>query len=295
MEPHSPESGVILRPENDICLGQDLLQKRRKEQLPPTRIQHRMRSHKVGAGSRRLLFCSTRTGPAAETSEWGNQEEQDTTLSPVFNLCCLLVIWLHAAAGASRNTVNVVLKALQFILAVTLQLIQASLIAQGITVQLPTIKLPADIRTVHKLYKLEPEIVRTTCCHKCYTIYEGDVADMPSRCTFKRSKRARRCNADLRRKRRTPTGIKDVPHTMFNTQKFESWLEFFLSQKVIEDHLEQALHRDGPNPGDPIHDLRDSRAWHDLRAYLTSKYNLVFGLYIDWFNPYGNKISGVLS
>ncbi|KAJ7828802.1 hypothetical protein B0H13DRAFT_2372933 [Mycena leptocephala] len=68
-------------------------------------------------------------GPTATTPEEDHQDGQDAMLSPVFKLCCLLAIWLHAAAG--------------FILAITLQLVQASLIAQGITgVQLPSIKLP---------------------------------------------------------------------------------------------------------------------------------------------------------
>ncbi|KAJ6589564.1 hypothetical protein B0H19DRAFT_1058567 [Mycena capillaripes] len=166
-------------------------------------------------------------------NEQATQDSEQAAL--VVQLCCLLAIWLHAGAGFSHDTVNVVLKALQFIIAITLQLVQASLAAQGISAKIPSVKIPADIRTVHKKYKLEPEILRTACCPKCYTIYEGTVQDMPSRCTGK--------------------GLKDVPHTFFNTQKFESWLEFFLSQRVIEDHLETAFNWRAPPLGEPINDL----------------------------------------
>jgi hypothetical protein len=42
-----------------------------------------------------------------------------------------------------------------------------------------------------------------------------------------------------------------------------------------------------------MHDVHDSPAWKDLYAFGPSPYHLIFGLYVDWFNPFTNKIAGM--
>ena len=117
---------------------------------------------------------------------------------------------------------------------------------------------------------------------------------MPERCTTKVSKKLHiSCKAELWRTQYFGKEPKHVPKTTFNTQKFESWLEWVLSQKSTEDHLAKAYQRHAaPDGEEEMSDLQDSLWWKELKN-LGDKYNLVFELYIDWFNPQSNKLAGM--
>ncbi|KAJ6503589.1 hypothetical protein C8R45DRAFT_1070244 [Mycena sanguinolenta] len=210
----------------------------------------------------------------------------------IVQLCAALIVWLNLKAGISNETGNTILKALQFILDTALELLQVVLATQGIKVELPKLRIPKDLRTIYCNYTQEPEILRTPCCPKCYTLYSS-LETMPQRCTAKVSKKSRiSCKAELWRTQRFGKESKQVPITTFNTQKFESWLEWFLSRKSTEDYLSQSYQRPAAADGEEMSDLQDSPRWKELKV-LGDKYNLVFGLYIDWFNPRSNKLAGV--
>ncbi|KAJ3714520.1 hypothetical protein C8R42DRAFT_698624 [Lentinula raphanica] len=38
-------------------------------------------------------------------------------------------------------------------------------------------------------------------------------------------------------------------------------------------------------------DIQDSPSWQSLRGFMLSKYHLIFAVYIDWSNPFSNKIA----
>ncbi|KAJ6497971.1 hypothetical protein C8R47DRAFT_972276, partial [Mycena vitilis] len=209
-------------------------------------------------------------------------------------ICLLLVAWLNLHAGFSRRTANTVLKALQFILVTVLQLVFNILQSAGVDVQPPIFKLPQDVRTIYQL-GMEPEIIRTACCPTCYTLYPA-TRPIPEICRWRRSPRAQPCGTELWRDRKTRKGVKRVPARLYSTQSFDSWLRFFLARPVIEDYLAKSaqknLNRGPPSAADIMHDVQDSPAWRSLGNYVTFQYNLVWAVYIDWFNPFTNKIAG---
>jgi hypothetical protein len=71
-----------------------------------------------------------------------------------------------------------------------------------------------------------------------------------------------------------------------------------LSCQIIEDSLHKTYHyciNHPPAAFDAnINDIQGSPAWNDILGFFLSPYHLLFGIYVDWFNPYTNKIAGKL-
>jgi hypothetical protein len=225
----------------------------------------------------------------------------DLVISPVFQLCCLFVAWLSLRGGVSRDTANKTLKALKFILLTALQLLSAALSVtipglQVAKLNADMIEIPLDIRTVYSHQGFNPELMRNVCCPKCFMQYDS-TSPIPRRCTYKRSqaRNSKPCNTDLFSQQHTRHGLKLVPRSLFTTQSFQSWILFFLSRAQIVDSLHQTFAAScNPSIHHRMHDIHHSPAWSGLRhgGYLRSSYHLVFALYIDWFNPFTNKIAG---
>ena len=86
-------------------------------------------------------------------------------------------------------------------------------------------------------------------------------------------------------------GPRSTPKRHFYTQSLREWLKFFLSCPGIEDIIDQS-YQHTPNPH-MMCCLWDSPAWQDLpEKFSTIPGNLTFNIYIDWFNPFTNKIAG---
>jgi hypothetical protein len=185
------------------------------------------------------------------------------------------------------------LRGLKLILTTIIAIFVAFIHSLGHDLATPTVELPIDIRTVYSICNLEPHIIRTPCCPKCFSTFP--VNAVPSTCPWrKNAKRGKRCGEPLLCNRQTRKGPKKVPKTFISTQSFESWLQSFLSRSDIEEHLKTSFQKTvNADHVDVMHDISDSPAWQTFRRLLRSHYSLIFGLYIDWFNPFTNKTAGM--
>jgi len=146
---------------------------------------------------------------------------------------------------------------------------------------------PEDSRTAISHLGIDPVICGTLCCPTCLTLHPLDAVT----CTTKVSDRSKACNTDLWTTRMTADGPRSTPKRRFYTQSLREWLKFFLSRPGIEDIIDQSYqHIANPHV---MGCLWDSPAWQDLPGHFsTTPGNLTFNIYIDWFNPFTNKIAG---
>lgn len=210
-------------------------------------------------------------------------------------MVCTLATWLHLGCGLSRSTTSRLLKVLGFIVQTAMELggllslLPHSDQDGNITTSFPPLRLPHDVRSAMSALSIEPNIIRSICCPKCLSKY--DLNSLPEICLRRETSRAKPCNEELWTTRATRGGLRHVPRRLYSTQDFESWLEFFLSRQGIEDIIDKSYaHQRSP---DAMRSIWDSPAWQSLDgAFSSTPGNLTFSYYIDWFNPFTNKIAG---
>ncbi|KAJ3539844.1 hypothetical protein NMY22_g4550 [Coprinellus aureogranulatus] len=229
------------------------------------------------------------------------EEIHATTAGPVdvrnaiHMLVSMLGAWLHLACGLSREATNTTLKAVSIL--VDLVLLFAWVSNEDFdgdphslpSLSVPDISLRHDVRTAIQHLSLDPTIHRIIVCPKCMKSYE--LSKLPERCPYRETSRSRRCNEVLYVRKHTLSGERIIPRQMYSFQDFKTWLEFFLSRPGIEDLIDRCYTYIPPDDG-VMDSIWDSPAWRSLGPFTTTPGNLTFSFFIDWFNPFTNKIAG---
>lgn len=193
--------------------------------------------------------------------------------------------WLHLVAGLSRAAAGHVLKVLQIVIQLAMHL--GGLLASSPSNSIPSLRLPHDVRTAIKALSIEPVIIRSICCSKCFKQYNLD--SLPEVCLRRETPRSKPCLKQLWTTRVTARGPERVPKRLYNTQSFEDWLKFFLSRPGIEDLIDKSYQH---KPTQIMTSIWDSPAWKSLGTFTSQYGNLTFSFFIDWFNPLTNKTAG---
>ena len=205
---------------------------------------------------------------------------------------CTIMVWLHLRCGLSRANADSLMKTIHLLISLAINFgrllvkIQHPDLALG--TPLPTPLIPHDVRTAITTLSLDPTIIRSICCPKCYSKYS--LNHLPEICHQRETARSQPCGAKLWTTRSTRSGPRRVPCRLYSTQDFDSWLEFFLSRPGIEDLIDKSYdHNPSPNI---MCTIWDSPAWRSLGSFTTTHGNLTFAYFIDWFNPLLNKTAG---
>ncbi|KNZ52617.1 hypothetical protein VP01_34g6 [Puccinia sorghi] len=168
-------------------------------------------------------------------------------------------------------------------------------------------KIPRDPRTLMLKAVLKPTLVATPCCRTCFSLYPVTPLPPPL-CTYQPFQDSSPCNEELWIQKSTHCGLKDlgqfqrwsdfhpakigVLQCQFFTQPITAWLEWLLEKPEIElaiDTWSSEVRNSNNNFGDIQHGAMFRGLSSDNAPSIL---NLSLSLFVDWFNPQGNKISG---
>ncbi|PIL28484.1 hypothetical protein GSI_08522 [Ganoderma sinense ZZ0214-1] len=240
--------------------------------------------------------------------------DPDHTEIPHFILAALFMVTiLHTLASVARPYTQFILATIQVLLFGALAwstnpLAKAVLDAS----QKALLKcIPLDIRTALSLFELEPDIVLYAVCPTCNSTYPPDPRKpddpYPHYCMYQETDKPV-CGATLVSEVQLapPRGKKLAriayrPLRSYPYHSIKSYLARLFCRLEAENLMESSWDRPATGKDGPWEDIIDAPAFREFlgpdgktrfSVQTDSCINLVFSLFIDWFNPYGNKQAG---
>ncbi|KAJ3535310.1 hypothetical protein NM688_g6997 [Phlebia brevispora] len=228
--------------------------------------------------------------------------------NPVTISALFMVVSINIMGGASRPLCNFILNCCVRILSLTMRGGHKGTASSLTAFEERLLKeFPRDLRQVRNIFRLEPKITTYATCPKCCCLYPPTfctatgVPKYPATCTWRypRYKKEQTCGQVLVEFGAGRPFSVDKPIRPFAYRPLPDFISHLLSRPEVEAHLEQPLSTEAPTRvlEDLSHSplileaLRQHQGHCKVPAADRPLY-LVWGLCVDWFNPYGNKIAG---
>ncbi|CDO76809.1 hypothetical protein BN946_scf185033.g6 [Trametes cinnabarina] len=234
------------------------------------------------------------------------------TLEPYVAAALIMTTLLHAVASVSRPYSNFVLATLRVLLHGAFVYCNRTSSADPSALSAPqrdiVNTIPKDVRTALKALGIAPDFLRYATCPRCFQIYPPNQSrpndPYPHHCTFSETDKDV-CGSPLivaREAKRQGQGASSLAHRAIKPypyRTFKSWLAALFSRPDIEHLLERSWDR-AASPGGRWTDIFQAPGIRQFRGPDGKLFSqepagachLVFSLFVDWFNPFGNKKAG---
>ncbi|MBW0510137.1 hypothetical protein O181_049852 [Austropuccinia psidii MF-1] len=229
------------------------------------------------------LSLSNESNPQNDISTYENNTPSDPDSNEIntygmansnlIDFILYFIMWLYLVCGISREKCR---RARDMVINI-IKLTQKNNITSS---QLSSV--PFDIRTISKKLELESSFDRHVCCPRCYSLYD---IEEPA-CTTSTS--------NLWSNPITWPATPRNPQATFISQSILSWITWLLNIPGVEAKLEQWEHNLSSHEGEVVFDVTQAVVCKRELDQLSSdqSFQLKFALFVDWFNPRGNKLSG---
>lgn len=258
----------------------------------------------------------TLSSPFANTHKLNSDSlfETRAVMQPFVLAGLLVTSALHTLSGLNRDAANLVLVMLRAALVGVFVMCSKSRSnsARDALFTPPDHRaildsLPRDVRTAISRLKLQPNVVRYATCPSCCQIYPPNPSfpndPYPRECTYRETDKPV-CGASLVRPVKFVEGgqpqVKYTPRRPYPYRSVFSWIANVFSRAALEPVIGSAWEDTIPSSGGRWTDIMQAPALRDFLGPNGKPYSqqygtdvhLVFGLFIDWFNPGGNKKAG---